>query len=223
MSGIREAIRSAISEFRQRAVFWLELCVLYVVWVNFSGFLRQLDCIGANWFLLILIQLVDFIVYAGLINIAVLAGRKQPYAFSDIIVKDNKLWRFLVIAIILAFSAALLSFVLARSTGFTAALLGLMMILAVLLLLIKFSFVPFYILGENAGILTSIRKSWVFSDCRVVFSLILYFLVMIIAALPFSLIDMLFASCHISVVSFITPLGLLVLSYLYQQGASKAA
>jgi hypothetical protein len=222
MLGIREAFKSAISEFGQRAVFWLELCVLYVLWVNFSGFLRQLDCIGATWFLLILIQLVDFIVYAGLINIAILAGRKQPYAFSDVIVKDSKLWRFLFVAIILAFLAAFLSFALARSTGFTTVLLGLMMALVALLLLMKFSFVPFYILGENIGIVTSIKKSWALADCQVVLSLIFYFLAMIIAALPFSLIDMLLASYHISVVSFLTPLGLLVLSSLYLQAAPKS-
>lgn len=221
MSGIRGAIMSAISEFGQRPLFWTKLCVLYVVWINFSCFLRQLDCVSANWFLLIVIQLVDFVVYAGLINIAYLASGKEECDLKDIIVKDNKLGRFLLTAVVLAIVASLLSFMLVHSRGFTAALLGILMLLAVFLLFIKFSFVPFYILGESSGIVASIAQSWTLSDCRVILTLILYFGAMVIVILPFSLIDMLLVPYHISVVSFATPPGLLVLGYMYRQAAHK--
>jgi hypothetical protein len=223
MLRIREAFKSAISEFGQRAIFWTELCVLYVVWVNFSNFLQQLDCISSNWFLGIVVQLVGLVIYAGLINIAILASSKQEYALKDVIVKGNKLWRFLVVAVITAILVSLLSFMMVNSRGLTAALLGIIMLLAVFLVFIKFSFVPFYILGENVSIISSIKKSWKLSDCQVILSLLLYFLAMVIAVLPFSLIDMLLVSCHISVVSFITPFGLLALGFLYQLTDHKSA
>ncbi|MCE5285157.1 MAG: hypothetical protein LLG02_04805 [Pelosinus sp.] len=223
MLRIRAALKSASSEYGQRAIFWTELCVLYVVWVNFSGLLQRFDGISANWFLLILVQIVDLVVYAGVINIAVLASSKQEYSLKDIVLRADKLGRFLVVAVIPAALVLVLSFMLAHSRGLTAALLGIVMLLTILLLFIKFSFVPFYIMGDNAGIISSIKQSWSLSSCPVAMSLILFFLAMVIAVLPLSLIDMLLASWHISIVSYITPLGLLVLGYLYQQAVQKFA
>jgi hypothetical protein len=167
-------------------------------------------------------HLVDVVIYAGIINIAFLASHEQKYALRDIVVKDIKLLRFLVVAVILAALVLLLSFLLLHSAGLTAALLGIIMVVVMLLLFTKFSFVPFYILGENVSIVSSIKKSWALSDCQVIMSLILYFLAIVIAVLPLSLIDTLFISWHISIVSYITPLGLLALGHLYQQAVQKS-
>lgn len=221
MLSIREAFKFVISEYGKQITFWTELCVLYVVWVNFASFLRHLEGIGTNWGMIIVVQLVELVLYAGIINIAILASSKQEYALKYIVVKGASLGKFLVVAVIPAIFVSFLTFLLAHATGLAAALLGIILLLGMLLFFVKFSFVLFYIIGENTNIISSIKQSWALSNCPVVMSLILYFLAMIIAVLPLSLIDMFIAPCHISIVSYITPLGLLALGHLFQQAIKK--
>lgn len=223
MLKIPDAFKFAFSEFRQKTAFWAELCVLYVAWSNISGILHRNESIGSNWLLLIVTQIVDLVVYAGIVNVAVLASGRQSYSLRDALVKADKLWRFVVVALIPAFVIVVLTFLLAHSSGISAALLGSIMLLVVFILFIKFSFVPFYLMEKNDSIISSIKKSWALSDCQVVVSLFLYFLSMVVAVLPLGIIDMILAPCHISIVSCITPFGLLVLGNLYQQATQKSA
>lgn len=220
MSMIKEAFRFALNQYSNRVVFWTELCVLYVVWTNLSGYFHRLDFVSTNWWLIVVVKLVDLVIYAGLINIAVLASGSKEYSLKSIVVKVNKLWRFVAVAAIAAAVVLLLTFAMVRSAGIAAALLGALMLLGIFILFIKFSFVPFYLLEKDAGITLSIKQSWELSDCQVMQRLMLYFLGMIILVLPFSIVDVLIAPIGISIVSYITPFGLLVLGYLYQQAAN---
>lgn len=213
MLSTTEAYAFAFRAIKEKPLFWLYIMLMTIVLSNIAEWQKN------NAIVVVLITIIDFMLYLGIINVAIKTVSDKEYSIEDLFVKPGIFARYIGLVVIMLlpgmvmFGLPLISISLGGFLIFSG-LLG-VGTLGMIYVLLRLWFAPYYLLQQGFSILQSLKTSWNECTYKVSLSLLLATLWIILISIPFMIIDSQFD--HLRTTSLTTPILVLSTAHLYMQ------
>lgn len=218
MLSTTEAYAFTFRVIKERPLFWLSIMFMTTVLSSIADWQKN-DVI-----VVLLLGIIDFVLYVGIINVAINTVTDKEYSFEDLLVKPRTFMRYIAIVTLMVLAGMViylplivgLPFITKSADSFLT-FYGLFVIgtLGMSYVLIRLWFAPYYLLHQEISILQSLKAAWNECTYKISLSLLIAILWIIVINIPFITIDSQFE--HLRTTSLTTPILLLSTVHLYMQ------